>query len=787
MSAAITIADALRTRFIYFLYQLFLGLAAPVVPFYAALRILRNRSYGSTIAERLGFLPSHLHRTTPGALWIHAVSVGEVISAAAIIRKWREQPSGRVFLSTTTLAGYQAAEERLRDLIDGHFHAPLDYAWAVRRVLRRIQPSALIVLETEIWPNLFRETWRAGAALIVANGRISSRAFPRYRRLNWLFRAVLEQPNRILVQNEIMRSRYLTLGAPADRIEVAGNVKFDFIPASPTPDSPVLEWLARGKGSLWIAASTTEDESVNEDAAVLDAMSKLQGWRLILAPRKPERFDRVARLLERREFRFWRRTSNRFAGDEPVLLLDTIGELGSLFGNAEVVFIGGTFTSTEGHNFLEPAFAARPIISGPRLENFRDLADLFIERSAILLVPNPEDLARAAEEAAGNREMGKRARELAEGNRGASARVIEAVRAAYQASLFIRPKLLLFRITLGPLALIWNLGARVRLARENGMKTRLHTPVISVGNITAGGTGKTPVVLFLARWLSARGLKPAVLSRGHGRISHEKTLLLAPGETADVWHTGDEAQIFLRSGVTAVGIGHDRAKTGAAMESGLHPDVLLLDDGFSHRRLQRDVDLVLIDALAPFGGCAAIPLGRLREPMKSLARANLFLLTRWEPWLPVGGIEKEIRKFNHRAPIFRSRQIAIEWVSFETGKPVLPKDPAIAFCGLGNHQSFWRSVAQQGIVPLDRLEFDDHHRYTPRDLEHIVRHAHAVGAKSLLTTEKDVVNLCEGCQDILAGLDLLWLRIDVVIENETGFLEFLRGVLKPVRLQSSGR
>jgi 3-deoxy-D-manno-octulosonic-acid transferase len=761
---------------------LFLVLAAPVVPFYALLRVFRNRSYASTLAERFGFLPARFRCASSGALWIHAVSVGEVITALPLIRKWRAESSGPVFVSSATLAGYGAAQDRLTGLVDGCFYAPLDYVWIIRRVLRTIQPSLLIVFETEIWPNLFREVKRADSALLISNGRISDRAFPSYRRNCWFFEPVLAQPDRILVQNEQMRDRYLALGAPPDRIEVAGNLKFDFEPRPPDPNSPVLRWLDSHRGPVLIAASTTEDESTNEDAAVLDAFKQMNGWRLIIAPRKPDRFDSVASLIAQRGFPYWRRTEGAFRDSDRILLLDTIGELSSLFDLATVVFMGGTLTATSGHNFLEPAFSGKPVIVGPRLENFRDLADLFLSQRALLPVGSAAELPQAIQSAAAKTEVGQVAKRLAQANRGAAARTLSIARELYQNSLFHRPKHLLALVFLSPFAWLWTVGSRVRLRRQEKARRKLATRVISVGNLTAGGTGKTPVVLHLARSFEAAGLKPAILTRGHGRTSHHKQLILDRGELAGAWHTGDEPQIFLRAKVAPVGIGWDRAAVGAALEARFHPDVFLLDDGFSHRRLARDFDLVLIDSLAPFGRFAPIPLGRLREPLSAMARANAFLVTRWEPWRPVGGLEREIRKYNPHAPIFYARQVPREWIHFRNGAPAEITGRAIAFCGLGNPESFWRSLAQLGMTPLDRLVFSDHHRYSPHDLERIAQHAQAVGATCLLTTEKDIVNLCDGCDLILKRVELFWLRLDVEIQNEDALLH----LLTPAGIRSRG-
>ena len=241
LSAAIATAILNRTitvtRLIYFLYQLLEIALTPAIALYLLYRGIRDRRYFGGLRERLGFLPASLRAsfqtTGSGAIWFHAVSVGEVLSLVELLRQLRtERPSVQLFVSTTTLAGRALATQKLAGLADGVFFAPLDYRSTVRRVLRRLRPSLVVVLETEIWPNLYRVAKRAGASLLVVNGRISERALPRYRRWRWFFRHVLCWPDSILVQTPEDARRYVLAGAPPDRVHVGGNLKYDFTPPS---------------------------------------------------------------------------------------------------------------------------------------------------------------------------------------------------------------------------------------------------------------------------------------------------------------------------------------------------------------------------------------------------------------------------------------------------------------------------------------------------------------------------------------------------------------------------
>jgi 3-deoxy-D-manno-octulosonic-acid transferase/tetraacyldisaccharide-1-P 4'-kinase len=676
---------------------------------------LRDKRYFRGLDERFGVLPASFQATAPGAIWLHAVSVGEVVSAAGLVRALREAvPGERIYVSCTTLAGREVAEKRLGGVADGIFYAPVDYCWAVRPVLRRLRPRLVIVLETEIWPNLYNEAKRCGAGLMIANGRISDRALPRYRRFRWFFSTVLALPDRILVQSETDRSRYIDAGAPPGRVSVAGNLKYDFDPTKAAV-APELHAWASGGNSLWVAASTMPPAlpgDPDEDDAVLDAWEALRerpGLRLALVPRKPERFDLAAQKLEARGIRYARRSTLGGETSAPVLLLDTVGELGGLFRYASAVFMGGTIASRGGHNVLEPAAFGKPVIVGPHMENFREIAAEFSRASAVVEIARAEELGAAVamllDKEAQRVEIGQRARALAESERGATARVVAVARELHSAAV---PHVLPY----GPLhpllwllSRLWILG--VWLERWRTQPRRLSTPVVSVGGIAVGGTGKTPLVRWLAKELTRRGMRVAILTRGYRRAD-ARPLSVLPGEVAPLERTGDEAQLYVLDGHAAVGIGSDRHASGLALENSWHPDLFLLDDGFQHWDLARDLDIVVLDDLDPHGGGEVLPLGRLREPVSALRRAN-FVLT------------KQLRP--------------VRWVP----KP-MPEGRLGAFCGTGNPASFWRTLDNLGIATVRRWTFPDHHRYSPAELQSMLD----AGCDALLTTEKDFQNTPPG-------------------------------------------
>jgi tetraacyldisaccharide 4'-kinase len=701
----------------------------------------------------------------------------------------KRSPSIPLYVSVTTVAARGVAEERLSGLVDGLFYAPIDYAFAVRRVLARIRPSLVVILETEIWPVLYRETKRAGCSLLIVNGRISDRAFPRYRRWRFFFEDVLRRPDAILVQSDIDAARYLELGAPSQAVHVIGNLKYDAEPSRAEPPRKITELIAQlHPTAVWIAASTmpgADGADIDEDDAVLSAFQELArsnpGLLLILVPRKPERFDPAEKKLRDAGVPYARRSGEAIPADLTlpcVVLLDSIGELASLFPLADVVFMGGTLARRGGHNILEPAACGKAIVTGPHLENFAAIAAEFREQRAFLEIGGASQLAGAVASLIGNpelrEELGARAAALAASRRGATGKAVSEILRWQDLAVPCWNRLSPARFLLWPLARVWSAVSAFEQRRKMSHARRLSTPVVSVGGISMGGAGKTPMVDHLAELLSERGYRPAILTRGYRRRSIETSILVEAGEPAPVSFTGDEAQIFVQSGYAYSGIGRDRFVTGRLLEEKYGPDLFLLDDGFQHTRLRRDLDLVVIDALNPFGGGAVFPLGDLREPLSALKRAGAFVIMRAAPEREYQGIVRQLRAINANAPIFRARLEHRYWVDYQTRGQQHSLDGAVAaFCGLANPASFWGTLRALHLQPVFRWAFDDHHHYTCSQLERLAAQAKMHGSNRLLTTEKDAMNLPDSTAAILeqAGIRMYWLKIGVQIEKERQLLE----------------
>lgn len=419
----------------YLLYGVLLAVAfAFSAPFY----LWKGRGTGKylrTLGPRMGRLPADLVLADGPSIWIHAVSVGEVLAARILVQPLKARfPGHRVYLSTTTLTGNAVARDSVRGT-DGVFFAPFDFARPVARVLDRLRPALLVLVETEIWPNLIHRARAAGARVAVVNGRISPRSFPGYRRARPLLRHVLAEVDLFLMQGEAHRERMLAMGAPPERVHVVGNLKYDAVRETDAPGATRRALGQEGPGPrpLWVAGSTV----AGEEEAVLSAFTALRAVepraRLLIAPRHPERFAAVADLAAATGLSCARRTrlpdGGWTAGD--VLVLDTLGELAQVYPLATVVFVGGSLVRAGGHNVLEPAVAGRPIIVGPHMENFREIAAEFLAEDALVQVRDAAGLADAVRrlfaDAAAREDLGARARGIVARNRGALDRTIDAL------------------------------------------------------------------------------------------------------------------------------------------------------------------------------------------------------------------------------------------------------------------------------------------------------------------------------------------------------------------------
>ena len=411
------------------LYSIALGVAAMLTAPWWLWRMLRAGKYRVGLSERLGAVPERLSRGE-AVVWVHAVSVGEVLAMSTTIAHLRAA-GRRVVVSTTTATGQALARERFG--AENVFHFPLDFAFAVRPYLRALRPALVVLAETEFWPNFLRLAKASGARVAVVNARISDRSFPRYRRFRGLLGGVLRHVDVFLAQTEEDARRLREVGADPSRVSVAGNLKFDVKPAADIALVPLLRdaFERDHAGPVVVAGSTLAGEEEIVLRSFAEVRRDYPQVVLVLAPRHPERFAAVAALLDKSGIPWQRRSQWRPGAPLPkVLLLDTIGELAAIYQLADIAFVGGSLVPAGGHNVVEPARFGVPVVVGPHNQNFREIVDVF-DRAGALTITGESNLGdtwrvllRDQPRRAG---LGQRAAEVVRQNAGATAKIAAAL------------------------------------------------------------------------------------------------------------------------------------------------------------------------------------------------------------------------------------------------------------------------------------------------------------------------------------------------------------------------
>ncbi len=398
-----------------------------LVPFFAywVVRGIGNRSYFDRLGQRFGLGFPALDR----CIWVHAVSVGEVLAAVPLIRALAGRFPERTLLVTTVTPTGAARVRALFGETVRHAYIPFEFPHAVRAFFRDVRPEAALIMETEIWPNLYRGCGIREIPLILVSARISPKSVPGYRKMLPLIRETLSHGIIIAAQSQDDADRFLSLGANPARTCVMGNIKFDVEQhADVIPTGRALRDELFGERPVWIAASTHE----GEEALLLDVHRELLGRHpdllLVLVPRHPERFANVRALIEERKFELVARTERRPAGDAPVFLCDTMGEVPVFYAASDVAFVAGSLVPIGGHNLLEPAALGVPVVTGPHNFNAKDIADLFIGVGGCRLVADTTELAATVSELLDDpdeaRELGRRGKAVLETNRGALDRLL---------------------------------------------------------------------------------------------------------------------------------------------------------------------------------------------------------------------------------------------------------------------------------------------------------------------------------------------------------------------------
>jgi len=409
------------------LYVLLVYLLAPLVILHDAWQALRDPTQRGRLRQRLGFVA---RPAQTGGVWVHAVSVGEVQAAAALIAELRRRhPATPIVITTTTPTGAQRARTLFKDDVQ-HCYLPYDLPGSVDRFLDRIAPRLAIILETEIWPTLYAELGRRRIPLVLGSARVTARSVERYRRLASLFRDTLARDILVGAQTMGDAERFRAIGAAPARVHVTGNIKYDLaIPAATIAAGRELRRQWNAARPVWIAGSTHAGEEDAALAAHASVRAKYRDALLLLVPRHPQRFDEVRSLLRERNVAFAQRSAGALpAAEDAVFLVDSLGELQMFYAAADIAFVAGSLVPIGGHSLLEPAVLGLPLLSGPHTQNSQDSADLLAQAGALRIVQDADQLGGHVADWMGDpaqaRAAGARGQEAVASSRGAVDRLV---------------------------------------------------------------------------------------------------------------------------------------------------------------------------------------------------------------------------------------------------------------------------------------------------------------------------------------------------------------------------
>lgn len=711
-------------------------------------------------------------------VWFHCASVGEATGMATVIGGFVERHPGFAVLVTTMTETGLAYVRKHVPQAHATGLAPLDAPFIVRRVFERVRPRALILLEGELWPALLRAAAAHDCPVALVNGRMSDRSLARNRFVKPLFAEMLRMLSAVGVQHALDGERYVAFGADPARVRVTGNVKFDLAAGQDGPSRQQLRHdLGLPESVPVIMAGCPRP--VEEERAVLAAFTRVHARhpevKLIWAPRHLHRIPEVEKMLRGAGLAYAHRTrpATRDPAHSDVIILDTMGELANMYAAADMAFVGATLVPLGGHNVLEPAACGIPVLFGPHTENVRASAAALLHTGGGVVVGDGDELGRKwlelLEDPRKRAQTGAAARQAVGMRAKALDRTLDLVdrwvlepdhrgsgppRYREEIPFFTRlldrdergPGIRCVRRMLLPLSLLTGVLVRFRnwmydteLLKAEG----LPVPVISVGALTVGGAGKTPVVRYLAQRLRDAGFSPAVLSRGYGRTT-SAVRRAVPGAT---WQEVGDEPAFLASMLpdVPVVVGQSRTAAGRVAIEQCEANVLLLDDGFQHRRTGRVLDIVVHDASGRSNPGRMLPAGSFREPLSSLKRAHALVLTRTDQ---VRSADPFIARIQSQYP----HLALIETVYEPTGLKrlsdgsALPLDwlagrEVVILCGIANPASFVQTVTDAGGRVCGVLAHPDHHPFTPSDLDRATSLAEESGVEWIVTTEKDAVRV----------------------------------------------
>ncbi|WP_276674302.1 tetraacyldisaccharide 4'-kinase [Selenomonas artemidis] len=833
-----------------FLYNLAAILIVTIIIPIFVLRATRERGFIERIKQSFGFYPQETIEKVAGknAIWVHAASVGEIVATSPLVREFRKVfPDSPILVSVVTTGGYEMAHRIIKDA-DAIIYFPLDLPFLASRVVGRIRPRVFLPVETELWPNFLKKAKQLDVPVMMVNGRISDRSVKQYKYLFGMLREMIGTVKCFAMQSSIDADYIMRLGAPRELVTVTGNTKFDQAYTSVSADerAALIEELGlSGASRIMIAGSTHRGEEELVLAAFKAVREKDPGVRLIIAPREVLRTMEVEHLCRKAGFTVTTRKElqkGSAARGEDIVILDTVGELGRVYGLGDVIYIGGSLVPHGGHNILEPAAHGKAIIVGNQMFNFKDIHALFRNRNAVVTVASGEELTRETLRLFGD--AAERARLEAETlaiineNKGASeksARILVNMLETYESRRSIRAQERIIghrvhatqkvanfqtyfidlvhdkevrgisrRLIMGVFyvfSLIYEQLVNLKLTMYRwgwAKKERLGCYVISLGNVTVGGTGKTPTAQHLAREISDMGYRVAILNRGYRAKWRGEVGIVSDGHTLkmDAETAGDEAFMLAKHLPNVpVLIGAQRAVTGRYAIEHFGAEVAILDDGYQHWQLERDMDILLVDAVNVFGNGYLLPRGTLREPLSHIDRADVCLMTKVDQAAPgaIAHIWETFRSYNQDGLVLESIHQPRQFVRLSDwyediaagGVPVTEMEgkKVLAVSAIGNPASFEQTLADLGIEMVESMRYPDHHDYGERDMAEVLYRAETLGVEAIVITEKDAVKVPGDVVRAKWRIPMYVISVEVTLQKgrEEFFYELKRQLAEKLR------
>ena len=807
-------------------------------------RSIREKGFVMRIRQSLGFFPEHaLEKVAKKhCIWVHAASVGEIVATSPLIKEFRKEfPKTPILVSVVTTSGYEMANRIIKDA-DSIIYFPLDLPFLAGYVLRRIHPRVFLPVETELWPNFLKTARQLHIPVMMVNGRISDRSVKQYKHLHSLLTEMIGTVKKFAMQSQIDADYIMRLGAPPELVTVTGNTKFDqtYTDVSAAEKAQIIQEMGlKDNEGIFLAGSTHRGEEEFVLKAFQAVREKHHGARLVIAPRELLRTQEVIHLCKKAGFTVTTRTKLQQVepNHEDVVILDTIGELGKVYSVGDVVYVGGSLIPHGGHNILEPAAHGKAIIVGHNMFNFKDTHALFKNRDACITVNNEkelvEEVVRLFDDPQHRARMEEETLAIVNENKGASRKSAlilrdmleeyescpenrQRARATQKIDNFqtyfidlvhskevhgffmhiIMGVLYVFSLIYAGLVNLKLAGYRVGVFRHR----KLDCFVISLGNVTVGGTGKTPTAQRLATDIRDMGYHVVILNRGYRAKWHGKVGIVSDGKRLHMTaaEAGDEAFMLAKHLPNVpVLIGADRSVTGKYAIEHFGAEVAILDDGYQHWQLERDMDILLVDAVNVFGNGYILPRGTLREPVSHISRADVCLMTKVDQAADGSCeyIRKTVRKNNPGAQILESIHQPrcfiplADWYVDIAGDGIdvdqMRGKKIMAVSAIGNPASFEQTLSDLGAVIIESLRYPDHHDYNMREMTDVLHQAKNMGAEAIVITEKDAVKV--PAELIQAGMEIPVYVICVEVKFQQGSEEFRQLLKKRLEEQLGSR